>query len=406
MKQTEFPDEQTLLSMFPEVTELNVNTHIHTPYSFSSFSDIPSIFKMAAEENIACLGINDFFVTDGYESFHTEAGKTGVLPLFNIEFIGLLRSEQKDGIRINDPNNPGRCYFCGKGLDYPYHLGKNKAEKLGRIIELSQEQMKAMISKINLLFEEISLPLQLDYESVKKTYAKNLVRERHLAKAIRTAIHDYYREDKDQISALSLLFRKPVESAPGDIPSLENEIRSNLLKAGGRAFVEEDETTFMSLEEIIEIIEDAGGIPCYPVLLDDKKGNYTEFEKSFDKLYEELTKYNISCIELIPGRNEAAHLESFVSFFNLKGFLIVMGTEHNTPEMIPLTCDTRGKVPLSPEMKRISYEGACIIAAHQYLRSAGRNGYLLKILSAEERKHFIKLGNALIHFRNQNNHQQ
>jgi len=35
----------------------------------------------------------------------------------------------------------------------------------------------------------------------------------------------------------------------------------------------------MSLEEVIEIITNAGGIPCYPVLLDDRNGNYTEYEK-------------------------------------------------------------------------------------------------------------------------------
>ena len=57
-----------------------------------------------------------------------------------------------------------------------------------------------------------------------------------------------------------------------DIPALDNEIRGNLLKSGGKAFVEEDENAFMSLDEVIEIILAAGGIPCYPVLLDDKNG--------------------------------------------------------------------------------------------------------------------------------------
>ncbi len=46
------------------------NGHIHTPYSFSAFPDMDTIFKMGREENIAVLGINDFFVTDGYESFY------------------------------------------------------------------------------------------------------------------------------------------------------------------------------------------------------------------------------------------------------------------------------------------------------------------------------------------------
>jgi hypothetical protein len=75
-------------------------------------------------------GNKRFFVTDGYESFQEEAADKGILPLFNIEFIALLREEQKAGIRINDPNNPGTVLFCGKGLDYPFHLESTLKAKL------------------------------------------------------------------------------------------------------------------------------------------------------------------------------------------------------------------------------------------------------------------------------------
>ena len=104
----------------PEYRE--ANGHIHTPYSFSAFTDLESLFSMAKSENISLLGINDFYVTDGYSSFYDGCLKNRIFPLFNIEFIGLMKDEQKKGIRINDPNNPGRIYFCGKGLDYPFHL--------------------------------------------------------------------------------------------------------------------------------------------------------------------------------------------------------------------------------------------------------------------------------------------
>lgn len=44
---------------FPDFREANCN--IHTPFSFSAFSDIDMIFSMAREEEISVLGINDFF---------------------------------------------------------------------------------------------------------------------------------------------------------------------------------------------------------------------------------------------------------------------------------------------------------------------------------------------------------
>jgi hypothetical protein len=105
-----FPPPEKL---FKETRNLNIpeyreaNSHIHTPYSFSAFPELKTAFDLAKDENIAVLGINDFYVTDGYEAFHDGCVKNGIFPLFNIEFIGLLKEEQKEGIRINDPNNPG-----------------------------------------------------------------------------------------------------------------------------------------------------------------------------------------------------------------------------------------------------------------------------------------------------------
>ena len=45
--------------------------------------------------------------------------------------------------------------------------------------------------------------------------------------------------------------------------------------------------------------------------------------------------------------------------------------------MIPLTVTARGSEPLDDELKKIAWEGVCVIAAHQYLRAEGRQGYVL-----------------------------
>ena len=168
---------------FPEFRE--ANGHIHTPYSFSAFPDMELIFKMAREERIAVLGINDFYVSDGYQAFHKGCKANRIFPLFNIEFIGLLKEEQKNGIRINDPNNPGRIYFSGKGLDYPFHAGWLQKRELRNVVRESQLQIKAMIGKLNNLILVGHPELSLSYDSIKKRYAHDLVRERHLAKALR-----------------------------------------------------------------------------------------------------------------------------------------------------------------------------------------------------------------------------
>jgi hypothetical protein len=398
---TGFPCEQALIELFPIVETLNLNAHVHTPYSFSAFTNIAQIFEMAQKENISIVGINDFFVTNGYEAFYRKALETAVFPLFNIEFIGLLKKEQQLNIRINDPGNPGRIYFSGKGLNYPFSVDDKLNKKLNGIIVESQNQVKAMIEKANNWFAGLNTGIVLNYDDIRKNHARELVRERHVAKAIRIAVFEKSTGYTAHKTLLTDIFGGIApESALNDNPGLENEIRGHLLKAGGKAFIEENDAAFMSLDEIIEIIVNAGGIPCYPVLLDDKNGNFTEYEKDPEKLRQELTARNIGCIELIPARNDTGHMERFVTFFYDKGFAVLLGTEHNTPDMIPLTCYTRGNLPLSDTLKRISYEGACVVAAHQYFKAKGLPGFISNLGMAKnsDRDYFKKTGNAVIHF--------
>lgn len=383
----------------PEYRE--VNAHIHTPYSFSAFPDMETIFRMAIDENITVLGINDFFVTDGYDAFHNGSLKSKIFPLFNIEFIGLLKEEQKKGIRINDPNNPGRIYFCGKGLDYPFSLGLVQKLKLNNVIRESQYQMKAMIAKLNKLIEPVNPLLTLSYENIKKQFAHDLVRERHLAKALRFNAEKNYPDPAERLKFIESVYGgKKSGSGVGSATMLENEIRSNLLKSGGGAFVEENEDSFLKLESIMKIILKAGGIPCYPVLLDDPSGNYTEFEKDKNKLHETLSAKKIGCIELIPGRNSLSNLREFVRFFHERNYLITFGTEHNTPDLSPLTVYARGSEPIDEELKQISWESVCVIAAHQYLRAQGMQGYVLSngSPSIKQKQELTFLGKLVIEF--------
>jgi hypothetical protein len=388
------------------MTGYSVNGHIHTPHSFSAFEDMPTIFEMAVKENVRILGINDFFVTTGYGEFNSLARESGVYPLFNIEFIALDKNFQAGGIRVNDPNNPGRTYFSGKALDYPVSLQKDLQELLTGVIRESQVQVEKMVNRTNLILAEADTGFLLDFETVKKLYTQGLVRERHIAKALRITMEDHYPQRDEQLLFLKRIFggKDPV-SDPQNHAAVENEIRNNLLKAGGRAFVEEDEKAFLSVEKVIGIIKGAGGIPCYPVLLDDSKGNFTDFEGNRDLLLSWFRERNIFCIELIPGRNDHDILADFVRFFHSRGFIITFGTEHNTPEMVPLTVTARHRVPLSEDLQKISMEGCFALAAHQHFRSIGSKSdvYRWLELSAEEKTRIINLGKSVVnqHINNQ-----
>jgi hypothetical protein len=52
------------------------------------------------------------------------------------------------------------------------------------------------------------------------------------------------------------------------------------------------------------------------------------------------------------------------------------GTEHNTQRMIPLGPAALGGVPLSDLAREAFWEGTCVVAAHQELRTTGKAGYV------------------------------
>jgi hypothetical protein len=378
---------------------LEVNGHFHTPYSFSAFTGMDQVFEMARQEGLQVLGINDFYVADGYEEFASFALSNRIFPLFNIEFIALNKSFQEQGIRVNDPNNPGRTYFSGKGLNAPLSLPADAAALLEKVKTESQRQVAQMIEKLNVWLASLGSDIVLSYEGVRTAYARQLVRERHIAKALRIAIFERYTDDGARLDFLKRLYGgKDCAVSLSNEAALDNELRNNLLKSGGRAFVEEDDQAFLSVEQVWALILQAGGIPCYPVLLDDKNGNYTDYEGNKEQMLADLIQRKIFSIELIPGRNSLEALTEFVRFFRQNGFVITFGTEHNAPDMIPLTCDSRGKVALTEELRRINYEGACVVAAHQYLHAQGMPGFVDAAgdASRNQMAHFIRLGNAVI----------
>jgi hypothetical protein len=376
-----------------------VNGHLHTPYSFGAFKSIGQMFSMAENEKIVSLGINDFYTADGYEEFEEKAMETRILPLFNIEFMGLIKELQDQDIRVNDPNNPGRVYFSGKGLKNPLSVSGRNREFISNLQENSQVQVREMCAKTESLLRDIQAPFSITYEDVKAQYAKNLVRERHIARAIREATYEHFVSVSERLDFYERLFGgKEINASFNNLAAVENEIRSMILKSGGPAFVPEDSNVFPPLERIIDFILDAGGIPCYPVLLDDRSGNITAFEGDWNGMDRYLKKLGVSMLELIPIRNSLEKLEEFVSFFRQRNYIISFGTEHNTPAHFPLTVTVEGDMDLTPELKEISYLGTCVIAAHQYLVARGEEGFILSDGRSDTAKteFYQDLGHAVI----------
>ena len=286
---------------------VDVNAHLHTPYSFSAFASIDEALDKAAAEGVKVVGINDFYSMDGYGAWKAGCAARGLYPLLGIEFISLNAEDQA-------------------------------ADRA-----CSNEQCREMCAKLNEWLKAEGKDVVLDFEEIKDRLTCGLVRERHLAKALRLALC-------------------PDTPEPAKV---ENELRSKLLKAGGAAFVPESPEAFLPMQTVQCIIEAAGGIPTYPFLGDDAKGHFTDFEEDLQKVADTLKKRGFRSVEFITTRNTTAVLERYAGYLEDEGFIVTFGSEHNTPAMEPVRLRTRDASELTDKLKAINYRGACAVAAHQ-----------------------------------------
>jgi hypothetical protein len=378
----------------------NVNAHLHTPYSFSAFERLTDALDRAVNENVTVVGINDFYSTDGYAEWHDAALERKLFPLFNIEFISLQEDDQTAGVRVNDPNNPGRTYLSGKGLRYPADLPEPFASQLTAVCAESNAQVQTMCARLNDVLAATNAGFRLDFARTARELTKGNIRERHLAKALRLEVYRYADNDPVAVATcLQTLFGgKALKANPVDHAAVENEIRGNLLKAGGVAFVPEDPNAFLPMETVRRIILAAGGIPTYPFLADDAKGAFTDFEQDVVKTAGILKQRGIYSVEFITTRNSVETLEAYAGYLHENGFVVTFGSEHNTPAMEPIELFARGGVPLTDRLKQINYEGACVVAAHQELVRNGKPGYVDASGQADttRRDEYIRRGNEVI----------
>ncbi len=377
-----------------------VNTHIHTPHSFSAFESTEQAVDLARKEGLRALGISDFNTVEGYDEFAQACARNDIHPLFGIEFIALSLKDKAEGRRWNDPRNPGAMYFCGKALSHPVSFSEESSRTLSRLWDGTQEHIRGMIEKLNGVLAERRFELRFSYEGIRDAYARETVRERHLALALYKSIETTFANTADRLGAYRKLFDDPgLMRLPDDSPAMQNEIRSRLFKAGRPAYVEEDESAFLPFETVRDIILDGGGIPCYPVLADDST-QLNEHESDVAELAETLSEMNIHAVEFIPLRNSFDHLKSYVRHFRQRGFCVTFGTEHNTPKLISMVPKARDEVLFDEELAEAAFEGACILAAHQSAVRQGKEGFVSKdgalLRAGTRRDEFIRIGRAAL----------
>lgn len=358
---------------------LRVNAHIHLPPNFSAFDTVSQAVQLAAEQEVGVLGVSNYYDYSVYAEFADLASKRGIFPLFGLEIITLNEALVQSGVKVNDPGNPGKMYICGKGITRFDPMNAQAATLLEVIRSKDSERMARMTDRLAGLFAAAGLQTGLDAKAVRQRIVGRhgsplstvFLQERHVAQAFQEVVFE--KVPAEQRGALwERLFGVPSRAEAEDTASVQSEIRSHLMKAGKAAYVEE---TFVDFDHAYRLILALGGIPCYPTLADGA-APICSFETPVERLIVEIKARGIPCAEFIPVRNTPEVLSTYVKAMRSAGITVTAGTEHNTRDMLPIEPTCLDGQPIPEDIRAIFWEGACVVAAHQYLMFQGREGYV------------------------------
>ncbi len=243
----------------------------------------------------------------------------------------------------------------------------------------NEARTSEMVDRIRGLFAAAGLPVDVSYQSIVEVVATRaevpaawvVLQERHVALGFQVALFDAVAAES-RAAILEKVYGQAPKAAPDDAIATQGELRSRLMKAGCPAFVEETPVPFT---DALAFIRGLGAIAIYPTLADGVIP-MCGYEDPVEDLIERMAGHDIYGAELIPVRNTPEVVERYVRTWRDAGIFVMVGTEHNTQERIPVAPTCLHGVPLSDEVKDITWEGTCIVAAHQHRKQQGEAGYV------------------------------
>jgi hypothetical protein len=355
------------------------NAHVHLPPNFSAFRSIEQAVTLAHAQGLRILGVSNYYDFGIYADFAARARQHGIYPLFGLEIIALLEDLRRASLLVNDPGNPGRMYICGKGItrfapmspaagNLMDWIRRSDAERMRRMVELVEQAFRCHGVKTGLNDERIRDGITHRFKVDRNAVC---IQERHIAEAFQEAFVMAVPPDR-RGERLSAILGAASKAGPEDHLKMQQEIRSCLMKVGKPAFVPEK---FVDFGQAYRLVLELGGIPCYPTLADGASP-VCAFEDPPERLIEALQRRRVFCAEFIPIRNEPAVLEHYVRALRAAGIVVTGGTEHNTPDLLPLEPECVRGQPVPDAIREIFWEGACVVVAHQYLCLNGLCGYV------------------------------
>ncbi len=313
-------------------TDSNVNMHLHSFFSFNAEDASPTRLAWDARKHgLYAAGLCDFDVLDGLEEFLDAGRSLALRTAVSLETRAYF--EEYADTEINSPGEPGITYIMGAGFGKALPAKSPADRTLKSLRDRASQRNLALVSRIN----QRVPALKIDYgNDVAPLSPGDCPTERHIIRA-------YCRKADSLGSAAAIrLWADILQKPPAEIrvllenrPSIEDAVRSKLVKRGGLAYETPTRAMFPAVDAFVQWILESRAIPMATWLDGESEG-----ERDPAAMLECLREKGVAAVNIIPDRNwniaDAAqrqrkidNLRKFVATAEAMNMPINIGTEMN-----------------------------------------------------------------------------
>ncbi|MBN2188723.1 MAG: PHP domain-containing protein [Chitinispirillaceae bacterium] len=329
-----------------------VNNHIHTTYSFSTYSPAMAVWE-AYRAGLRSAGIMDHDSICGAHEF-IEAGKiVGIATTIGVECRADFSATPLNGRRINNPEQLSNAYLSLHGI--PRNRIAAVRGYFEPLIRARHERNRLMVGRLNEVLRPFSIELGYERDVLPLSYHTEggTVTERHLLYALALRLARIFGRGEPLIVFLEKNLGVPV--TPGakallcgkDNLFFEYDLLGLLKGEFVNSFYVDAADECPKIGRLISFAKECGCICAYAYLGDvatsvtgDKRRQ--KFEDSYlDELIVVLKDLGFEAVTYMPSRNSPMQLERIMELCRKNGLLQISGEDINSPRQ-PFVTDASG----------------------------------------------------------------
>lgn len=328
-------------SAAPAFSDVYVNNHIHTTYSFSPYSPTAAVY-FARRALLPTAGIVDHDSIAGAREFLQASRIAGVAATIGMECRVRMDGTPLEDRYINNTDQKGLAYMVLHGV--PHGQIDTLQNFFAPLREKRNERNRRMTENINTLLAAEGICLDFDHDVLPLSqYADGgTVTERHLIFALCQKISALYRRDQTagfvrDALGVPLTEKQQILLADPDNPHFLYDLLGVLKSAFiARVYVPATDEC-LHVRELAALAKRTDSLLCYAYLGDvansvtgDKRAG--QFEDGYlPELFDVLRQFDVDAVTYMPSRNSAQQLERIQKMCCERGFLQISGEDINSP---------------------------------------------------------------------------